>query len=196
MRANQYHKHCNMRTWTNRFKPFNAPPPYLSPHIYPLRQNILAGDVWMVWDHQGNSVFETAYRLPWTTAEGGRNGTIGESTRCTQGAVPTLTVRVIRIPDIKRTLSGKCQYDPARHESKIWCIPRYFSSYFWSRPAGSLRHVCTVFHANIRRFGLPTSNIRWNITQTLDPTLKPSSYKKLRKIRMCSALKSKWSRRF
>ena len=39
-------------------------------------------------------------------------------------------------------------------------------------------------------------NIKWNITQKLDPTLKPSNYEQLRKIRMFSAQKFKCPRRF
>ena len=44
--------------------------------------------------------------------------------------------------------------------------------------------VCKTFHANIRRSDLLMLNIKWNITQKLDPTLKPSNYKQLRKKHM------------
>ena len=43
------------------------------------------------------------------------------------------------------------------------------------------------FHANIRKSDLPMVNLRWNVTQKLDPTLEPSNYKQLPKIRMFSA---------
>ena len=55
--------------------------------------------------------------------------------------------------------------------------------------AGTPRHVCKTFHANIRRSDLPLLNIKWNMAQKLDPTLKPSNYKQLRKIHMISAQK-------
>ena len=43
------------------------------------------------------------------------------------------------------------------------------------------------FHANIRKSDLPMVNLKWNVTQKLDPTLEPSNYKQLPKIRMFSA---------
>ena len=52
------------------------------------------------------------------------------------------------------------------------------------------------FHAKIQRSDLPIVNIRWNITQKLDPPLKPSNYMQIPKIRMFYAQKSKSPRRF
>ena len=40
------------------------------------------------------------------------------------------------------------------------------------------------FHAIIRKSDLPMVNLEWNMTQKLDPTLEPSNYKQLPKIRM------------
>ena len=52
------------------------------------------------------------------------------------------------------------------------------------------------FHAIIRKSDLPMVNLEWNMTQKLDPTLEPSNYKQLPKIRMFSAQKSMCPRRF
>ena len=52
------------------------------------------------------------------------------------------------------------------------------------------------FHASIRKSDLPMVNLEWNMTQKLDPTLEPSNYKQLPKIRMFSAENSICARRF
>ena len=49
MRANQDHDHCNMRTWTNHFKQFNAPPPFLTPRIFPLNQLYFRTVTFAIW---------------------------------------------------------------------------------------------------------------------------------------------------
>ena len=56
--------------------------------------------------------------------------------------------------------------------------------------------VSKRFHANIRKTDLPMVNLRWNVTQKLDPTLEPSDYKRPPKIRMFSAENSICPRRF
>ena len=52
------------------------------------------------------------------------------------------------------------------------------------------------FHANIRKSDLSMVNLNWNVTRKLDPTLEPSNYKQLPKVRMFSAENSVCPRRF
>ena len=72
----------------------------------------------------------------------------------------------------------------------------FFFFFFNKATASTPRHVCKKIHANIRRSDLPMLNMKWNIKQKLDPTLKPSNYKQLRKIHMFSAQKSNYSTPF
>ena len=51
------------------------------------------------------------------------------------------------------------------------------------------------FHANIRKSDLPMVNLKWNLTQKLDPTLERSNYKQQPKVRMFSAENSICQRR-
>ena len=52
------------------------------------------------------------------------------------------------------------------------------------------------FHADVRNSNLPMVNLKWNMTQKLDPTLVPSNYKQLPKVRMLAAENSICPRRF
>ena len=63
----------------------------------------------------------------------------------------------------------------------------FFPIFAWTRRLQALRgmSVHKRFHANIRKHDLPI--LKWNVTQKLDPTLEPSNYKQLPKIRMFSA---------
>ena len=52
------------------------------------------------------------------------------------------------------------------------------------------------FHADVRNSNLPMVNLKWNMTQKLDPTLEPSNYNQLPKIHMFSETCLICSRRF
>ena len=74
----------------------------------------------------------------------------------------------------------------------------FFPMFVWTGRLQVLQgmSIRKSFHANIRKSDLPMVNLEWNITQKLHPTLKPSTYKQLPKIRMFSAETSICPRRF
>ena len=74
----------------------------------------------------------------------------------------------------------------------------FFPMFVWTGRLQVLKGMCVrkSFHANIRKSDLLMVNLMWNMTQKPDPTLEPSNYKQLPKIRMFSAENSICPRRF
>ena len=74
----------------------------------------------------------------------------------------------------------------------------FFPIFVWTRRLQVLQGMSArkSFHANIRKSDLTMVNLEWNVTQKLDPTLEPSTYKQLPKIRMFSPENSICPRRF
>ena len=73
----------------------------------------------------------------------------------------------------------------------------FFSPFFfWTRRLQVLQGISVKTSRKHSKISRACVNIKWTITQKLDPSLKPSNYKQLRKIHMFPAQMSKCPCRF